>query len=162
MDCGRCDLGGPDCSVVQRCERMGPGCSRGGSGCGPRSGSGGSVRAKSQSWLVAPKGTYVVGTRLRFLNSDATPFSAESAKMTDLALFDVTARASLGDKLEFGIGMSVLAKEITGTDEPIFQGGYSTLRVGLAKWAECTATKPIPSCFTRRSMRSTYSSLTSP
>ncbi len=95
----------------------------------------GSARAKSQSWLVAPKGTYVIGGRLRFLNSDATPFSDEAAKMTDLALFDVTARASLGSELELGLGMSVLAKEITGTDESVFQGGFASLRVGLAKWA---------------------------
>ncbi|MBT8493721.1 MAG: hypothetical protein KJO07_11730 [Deltaproteobacteria bacterium] len=107
--------------------------------------SGGSVRSKSQSWMVAPHGTYVIGSKLRLLKSDETPFG-DAAKATDLALFDLTARGSFGDRLELGIGLSVLTKEMTGMSEPTFQGGSGTLRVGLSKWAAidfATSARPL-------------------
>jgi hypothetical protein len=107
--------------------------------------SGGSVRSMSQSWMVSPHGTYVFGAKLRLLKSDTTPFG-QSAKATDLALFDLTARSSFGDRLELGVGLSVLTKEMTGMSEPTFQGGSGTLRVGLTRWAAidfATAARPL-------------------
>lgn len=93
-----------------------------------------SPRSYAKDWMVAPSGTYVAGGRLRFITADDTPFG-DSASMTDLALFDLFARASLGDRLELTLGLSTLAKEPSMADESILQGGFGSLRVGLGDHA---------------------------
>ncbi len=92
-------------------------------------------RSYAKDWMVAPTGTYVAGGRLRFVLADTTPFGGEEASMTDLALFDLFTRASLADRLELTAGLTTLAKDMTGGDEAVFQGGYGNLRVGLASYA---------------------------
>jgi len=92
---------------------------------------GGSARGVAKDYLVMPEGGDLTG-QMKFIMSDAV-LGNRGLKFTDLALFGITGRYSLFEKLELAASADFLPKQPSYTDEKPWQSVSFALRSPLAK-----------------------------
>jgi hypothetical protein len=90
----------------------------------------GSARGVAQDYLVMPEGGEVTG-QMKFIMSDPV-LANRGLKFTDLALFGITGRWSLFEKLELAGSADFLPKQPSYTDEKPWQSVSFALRSPLA------------------------------
>lgn len=90
------------------------------------------VSSKRDGRIVMPTGHLEVAGELAFLTSTASPYT-ERLKLTDMALFRVSARRSFADWLEFYGGVTLLPKQPSTSDGALFEGGYVGGQAEFAK-----------------------------
>src|SRR6516225_7828775 len=86
----------------------------------------GSARGVAQDYLVMPEGGEVTG-QMKFIMSDPV-LANRGLKFTDLALFGITGRWSLFEKLELAGSADFLPKQPSYTDEKPWQSVSFALR----------------------------------
>ncbi len=86
--------------------------------------------------LLMPDGDIEVGGELAFVTSDGAPAPASELEFTDMAFFRARVRRSIKRKAELLLGVTLLPKQPSFTDESIFQSGSLGLRTAAGrKWA---------------------------
>jgi hypothetical protein len=90
---------------------------------------GGSPRGVAEDFLVLPDGADL-GGRLRLITADAG-LGAGRIRLTDLALFELNAQWGFAHGFELDGALNVLAKQPSGTDEHVLQGGSLAIRRDL-------------------------------
>ena len=81
--------------------------------------------------IVVPSGTAEVSGEMAFITADPSPsFSALS--FTDVGLLRLRARRAFADDFELLVGTSLLAKQPSGSGEPVWQGGALGARLALS------------------------------
>jgi hypothetical protein len=86
-------------------------------------------RGVAEEFLVLPDGAQVEA-RLRLLTADPR-LQMEEIKLTDVALFDLSAAWAFARHFELDASISLLPKQASTTNEPIIQGGTLALRRDL-------------------------------
>lgn len=90
---------------------------------------GGSARGVAEEFLVLPDGAEV-GGRLRTIMADDA-LGTGAIHLTDVALLDVHAQWAFAHHFELDGAISLLPKQPSSTDEPVFQGGSLAVRRDL-------------------------------
>jgi hypothetical protein len=91
----------------------------------------GSARSMSSGWLIMPEGWEATGA-LKFLTSDAPP-GGERMKLTDVVVSRAALRKSFGGKAELAIGVDLLPKQPSDTDENVFQAADLGVQYGIGR-----------------------------
>ena len=87
-------------------------------------------RGVAEEFLVLPDGAQL-GGQLRTITAGSGGLGDGALKLTDVALFDVSASWAIAHHYELDGRVSMLAKQPSTTHEPVFQGGSLTLRRDL-------------------------------
>src|ERR1700733_2228597 len=90
-----------------------------------------SHRGVAENYLVMPTGGELTG-EMKFLTADAA-MDGKPLEFTDVALFGLSGRWALFDKLEVSGAVDFLAKQPSYTDEAIWQSAQLGLRTALGK-----------------------------
>ncbi len=88
-----------------------------------------SPRTTTTHEIIMPEG-WEAGGELTFLTSDGG-LANKPLDFTDLAFFRLNGRVSAGDNLELAASVTLLPKQPSYTDEPIYQGAALGLRLGF-------------------------------
>jgi len=88
---------------------------------------GSSARGAAMDWMVMPTG-YDVGGTLRYVTSPAGALSDRPLRFTDLAFLDLHARLALGGRVELALATTLVPKQPSDADEPVWQGTGVGLR----------------------------------
>jgi hypothetical protein len=91
----------------------------------------GSARSMASGWLIMPEGWEATG-ELKFLTSDAPPGGARM-KLTDVVVSRAGLRKSFGGKAEVAVGIDLLPKQPSDTDENVFQAADLGLQYGIGR-----------------------------
>jgi len=100
---------------------------------------GSSTGSYAADWLVNPLSELELGAALTFVTAPESMLRMDNdgaLRFTDLGIFSAGARYSFAKRFELAGGASLLAKQPSYLDEPVFSGGNLALRFALAeKWA---------------------------
>lgn len=97
----------------------------------------GSVRSKSDEWMIPPGKTGTLGAELAFLTARG-PLSSvignPALYFTDVVFLRLQGRYSVAGVAELIVDTSLLPKQPSYTEELVFQNGGLGFRVGIAGW----------------------------
>lgn len=88
---------------------------------------GSSARGGAMDWLVMPSG-FDLGGALRYAMSPPGALSDRPLRFTDLAFLDLHARFALPGRTELAIATTLVPKQPSDSDEPLWQGTSLGLR----------------------------------
>jgi hypothetical protein len=104
------------------------------------------MRSQANDWMIMPEGVYTVSGRMSFLTAPESPLGGTTdgaVRFTDVMLMGFEARSSLGKRGEVAMGLDILPKQPSFTDEAIWQrlsfGGRLGFKKRYAAFADVTA-----------------------
>lgn len=94
---------------------------------------GASPRGKAEDWLIMPAGLLTATGTLTFMTADGGLRPEETVKFTDVVFFALAGRYSIKGRAELALGVTLLPKQPSYTDESPWQGTHLGGRVGFGK-----------------------------
>lgn len=93
---------------------------------------GASARGKAEDWLIMPAGVVTTTGTLTFMTADGG-LSEDKVKFTDVVFFSFAFRYAIKGRAELALGVNLLPKQPSFTDESPWQGANLGARVGFGK-----------------------------